>query len=89
VEDHSLRRRDNSKYIKRYQRGAYLGKGGFAKCYALTSMDSKRTYAGKVIPKASLVKPSSRKKLLNEIKIHRSINHKHVVKFERFFEGMT
>eukprot|EP00462_Mataza_sp_D1_P019146 CAMPEP_0175139226 /NCGR_PEP_ID=MMETSP0087-20121206/10782_1 /TAXON_ID=136419 /ORGANISM="Unknown Unknown, Strain D1" /LENGTH=729 /DNA_ID=CAMNT_0016422207 /DNA_START=89 /DNA_END=2278 /DNA_ORIENTATION=+ len=86
VEDHSIRRPDDSTYVKRYKRGRYLGKGGFAKCYELTSMDSNRTYAGKIIPKSSLAKPSSRKKLLNEIKIHRSIRDPNVVRFERFFE---
>ena len=62
-------------------------------------MDSHRLYAGKCISKESLVKASARKKLLNEIKIHRSvlllvffwilcrsISHPGVVKFERFFE---
>lgn len=86
IEDSSIRRADDAAYVKRYKRGRYLGKGGFAKCYELTSMDSNRSYAGKIIPKTSLAKPSSRKKLLNEIKIHRSIRDPNVVRFERFFE---
>ena len=50
----------------------------------MQSMESGRIYAGKVIPN-QLGKKSARKKLLNEIKIHRSISHEHV-KFEHFFE---
>ncbi len=38
------------------------------------------------MPKASLSKASAKKKLLNEIKIHRALRHTHVVRFERFFE---
>lgn len=86
LEDHSIRRSDDTAYVKRYKRGRYLGKGGFAKCYELISFDSSRVYAGKIIPKTSLVKPSAKRKLLNEIKIHREICHPNVVKFERFFE---
>lgn len=43
-------------YIKKYQRGRFLGKGGFAKCYEFTNLDNKRISASKVIPKTSLVK---------------------------------
>lgn len=72
---------------KQYKRGRYLGKGGFARCYEMQSMDSLKVYAGKIIPKASIVKPSAKKKLIAEISIHRKIHHTNVVKFERFFEG--
>eukprot|EP00808_Paulinella_micropora_P019064 g795.t1 len=88
IEDLSVKRADKN-YVKRYQKGRYLGKGAFAKVYEITSMDSQRVYAGKVIPKASLVKASSRRKLLNEIKLHHSCSHDGVVKFERFFEDQT
>ena len=74
---------------KRYRRGRYLGKGGFAKVYAFQSLNSGREYACKVIPKASLIKESARRKLMNEIDIHRSIVHERVVRFERFFEDKS
>jgi polo-like kinase 1 len=89
IEDHLITPHNNMPYVKRYQKGKYLGKGGFAKCYEMTSYDTNRTYACKVVPKSSLTKASSKRKLLNEIKIHRSITHKGVVKFERFFEDKT
>ena len=75
--------------VKRYRRGRYLGKGGFAKVYAFQSLNSGREYACKVIPKASLIKESARRKLMNEIDIHRSIVHERVVRFERFFEDKS
>ncbi len=97
IEDQTQRRLLNSQtgkvstvaHVKRYNRGKYLGKGGFAKCYEIISQDSNRSYACKVISKQSLVKESSRKKLMNEINIHKSISHRNVVKFERFFEDKT
>jgi polo-like kinase 1 len=38
------------------------------------------------VPKASLQKSRQRAKLLSEIKIHRSLNHTNIVKFEHVFE---
>lgn len=72
--------------IKRYAKGKFLGKGGFAKCYEFTNMETDHVMAAKIIPKASLKKSRHRQKLLSEIKIHRSLNHPHVVKFNHVFE---
>lgn len=85
VEDRSLVAKYN--YVKRYRRGNFLGKGGFAHVFELISTESGRVYAGKVIAKASITRQSSKRKLHNEIKIHRSLNHANVVRFERYFEG--
>jgi len=49
-------------------------------------MQSKNQYALKVVNKATLVKPRAKQKLQTEIKIHRTLNHANVVRFERFFE---
>ncbi|XP_039631808.1 serine/threonine-protein kinase PLK1 [Polypterus senegalus] len=71
---------------KRYLRGRFLGKGGFAKCYEITDMDTKEVFAGKVVPKSMLLKPHQREKMTMEITIHRSLSHQHVVGFHGFFE---
>lgn len=42
--------------IKKYRRGKYLGKGGFAKCYVCTSLENKKVMAAKIISKKSLTK---------------------------------
>jgi polo-like kinase 1 len=42
--------------IRRYRKGKFLGKGGFARVYELTNLDSDRTYAAKIITKASLTR---------------------------------
>ena len=72
--------------IRKYTRGKFLGKGGFAKCYEFTNIESQKISAAKIVPKASLQKSRQRAKLLSEIKIHRSLNHQNIVKFEHVFE---
>ena len=49
-------------------------------------MQSKNQYALKIVAKHSLIKPRAKQKLQTEIKIHRTLNHTNVVRFERFFE---
>ena len=71
---------------KKYSKGKYLGKGGFAKCYEFTNIESKKVTAAKIICKNTLKKARHRQKLLSEIKIHRALNHPHIVKFEHVFE---
>ena len=71
---------------KRYQRGPLLGKGGFAKCFKVTDLETRQEWACKIIQKCSLTKQRHKQKLQSEIKIHRSINQKHVVRFEDVFE---
>lgn len=71
---------------KRYQKGRFLGKGGFARCYEFTSLDSHKVYAGKVVVKESLKRSRAKQKMMSEIKIHRSVQHPGIVNFEHFFE---
>lgn len=40
-----------------------LGKGGFAKVYEITNLETKRTLAGKIIAKNSLVKNRAKQKV--------------------------
>eukprot|EP00536_Pseudo-nitzschia_multiseries_P004144 jgi/Psemu1/237361/estExt_Genewise1.C_670089 len=66
-----------------------LGKGGFAKVYLCTALDTNKAYAIKIVPKANLAKARAREKLKAEIKIHRTLYHKHVCAFKHFFEDKT
>ena len=72
--------------LKKYSKGRFLGKGGFARVYEFLSLDNKQIFAGKLITKSSLTKARARQKLMSEIKIHRSLFHTNIVKFEHFFE---
>ncbi|KRX07090.1 Protein kinase-like domain [Pseudocohnilembus persalinus] len=72
--------------IFKYQKGKLLGKGGFAKCYEFIKLDTKKLMAAKIIPKSTLTKSRAKQKLISEIKIHKSLSHLHVVKFEHVFE---
>ncbi|XP_063074997.1 serine/threonine-protein kinase PLK3 isoform X2 [Engraulis encrasicolus] len=69
-----------------YQKGKILGKGGFARCYEMTDVATEKTYAVKVIPQSRVIKPHQRGKVMNEIELHRTLQHKHVVKFSHHFE---
>lgn len=77
---------DGIQTCKRYKKGLFLGKGGFAKCYELTDLETNILYAAKIITKASLIKPRAKQKLKSEIKIHKSLSHSNVVKFLHHFE---
>jgi len=70
---------------KKYVRGKFLGKGGFARCYELTD-PSKEILAGKIVSKSLLVKQHQKEKMSQEISIHRSLQHRHIVGFHGFFE---
>ena len=72
--------------VKRYSKGRFLGKGGFAKVYEFVCIETKQVTAGKIMEKSALSKARARQKLMSEIKIHRSLHHTNVVRFEHFFE---
>jgi len=72
--------------VKRYAKGRLLGKGGFAKCFEVTNLESKKVLAAKIIQKSSLTKSRARQKLISEIKIHKSLHQVNIVNFEHVFE---
>jgi len=72
--------------VKKYAKGKLLGKGGFAKCFEVTNLESKKVLAAKIIQKSSLTKSRARQKLISEIKIHKSLHHANIVSFEHVFE---
>uniref|UniRef100_A0A3B4APJ9 Serine/threonine-protein kinase PLK n=1 Tax=Periophthalmus magnuspinnatus TaxID=409849 RepID=A0A3B4APJ9_9GOBI len=76
----------DSRTMRRYSRGRFLGKGGFAKCFEITDLESKQVFAGKIVPKALILKQHQREKMSSEIAIHKSLNHPNVVGFHGFFE---
>uniref|UniRef100_A0A3B3CK63 Serine/threonine-protein kinase PLK n=1 Tax=Oryzias melastigma TaxID=30732 RepID=A0A3B3CK63_ORYME len=73
--------------LRRYSRGRFLGKGGFAKCYEITDMETKQVFAGKIVPKSLILKQHQREKMSSEIAIHKSLDHANIVGFHGFFEN--
>lgn len=63
VEEKRKRSNGNGYSIHRYTLGRLLGKGGFAKVYLCTAMDTGKNYAAKVVPKANLVKARAQQKV--------------------------
>jgi len=71
---------------RKYERGRFLGKGGFAKCYELKDFDSGHYSAGKIVPKSLLSKSHQREKMAQEISLHKTLSHKYIVKLMTYFE---
>ncbi|GFG30472.1 hypothetical protein Cfor_12781 [Coptotermes formosanus] len=72
-----------------YKRNAFLGKGAFGKCFQITDTMNGNVYAGKFVSKEVVTKYKMKEKLVQEISIHRTLNHKHIVAFYGFFEDET
>eukprot|EP00092_Neocalanus_flemingeri_P065556 GFUD01079740.1.p1 GENE.GFUD01079740.1~~GFUD01079740.1.p1 ORF type:complete len:583 (+),score=161.03 GFUD01079740.1:103-1851(+) len=74
----------NSK--RRYERGRFLGKGGFAKCYELKDLATGEVTAGKIVPKSLLTKSHQKEKMSQEIRLHKFVSHNNLVKLYSYFE---
>ncbi|EGR30222.1 protein kinase domain protein [Ichthyophthirius multifiliis] len=86
IVEEKITRKNGEIIMKQYIKGKLLGRGGFAKCYEITSIEGKLTFAAKIIPKNTLKKSRQRHKLIQEIKIHKSLQHQNIVQFEHVFE---
>ncbi|CAR22255.1 Serine/threonine-protein kinase [Lachancea thermotolerans] len=71
-----------------YHRGHFLGEGGFARCFQIKD-DSGKIFAAKTVAKISIKSEKTRKKLLSEIQIHKSMRHFNIVQFIDCFEDDT
>jgi polo-like kinase 1 len=85
IEEH-ITLNDGTTQIRKYSKRKFLGKGGFARVYEFMVLDSRRLIASKIISKDQLTKVRRRQKLMSEIKIHKSLSHPNIVKFEHYFE---
>jgi polo-like kinase 1 len=70
----------------KYKKNAFLGKGAFGKCFQITEMKNGNVYAGKFVSKEVVKKQKMKERLVQEISIHRTLIHSHIVAFYRFFE---
>eukprot|EP00826_Nyctotherus_ovalis_P034798 TRINITY_DN2927_c0_g2_i10.p1 TRINITY_DN2927_c0_g2~~TRINITY_DN2927_c0_g2_i10.p1 ORF type:complete len:435 (-),score=115.76 TRINITY_DN2927_c0_g2_i10:656-1891(-) len=77
---------DGNEMVRKYVKGKFLGKGGFARCYEFLEAATGNPFAAKIISKSSLSKKHSKQKLISEINIHKSLNHPRIVKFKTSFE---
>jgi len=82
---------------REYAVGRLLGKGGFARVHKFSPIELVRTetgairerkgseIAGKVVPKILLTKQHQKEKMIQEIQLHKSLQHEHIVKFHTNF----
>lgn len=73
---------------RNYHRGGLLGEGGFARCFQIKDSTGK-IFAAKTVAKLSIKSEKTRKKLLSEIQIHKSMRHTNIVQFIDCFEDDT
>jgi len=71
---------------RKYERGRFLGKGGFAKVYELKDMANGDVVAGKIVAKTLLQKSHQRDKMAQEISLHKTLSNLYIVKLFSFFE---
>jgi len=77
---------DTNRSHKKYERGRFLGKGGFAKVYELKDMATGEVVAGKIVAKTLLQKSHQRDKMAQEISLHKTLSNQYIVKLFSFFE---
>ena len=81
-----IQKNTNEFQLKKYRKGRFLGKGGFARCYEFIDEETDHISAARIIPKKNLIKSRAKQKLISEIKIHKSVHHPNIVNFEHYFE---
>lgn len=86
---------DGEVKYRKYGKGDQLGKGAFGAVHELRHWNKRtdefQSTAGKSIAKKKdpTELKEQKKKLINEIEIHRSLDHENIVKFEHYFEDKT
>lgn len=68
-----------------FQRGLFLGEGGFARCFQMKDLAG-QVYAAKTVAKALIKNEKTKTKLLLEIKIHKLLKNPNIVNFVDCFE---
>ncbi|XP_077498658.1 serine/threonine-protein kinase PLK1-like [Amblyomma americanum] len=66
--------------------GSGGSRGGCAQCYRFVVKKANVVYAGKIVSKSHLKSEMHRQYLGEEINIHRTLGHKHVVSFHSHFD---
>ena len=69
IEEHRPKLNGEGYTLHRYLRGKMLGKGGFAKVYLCTALDTQKAYAIKIVPKSNLVKARALQKVRIRINV--------------------
>ncbi|KAI9625067.1 hypothetical protein H4Q26_016454 [Puccinia striiformis f. sp. tritici PST-130] len=85
IHSEALYEDDDGKHIY-LTRGCLLGEGGFARVYAMKDETTNKMGALKVVNKDQLKSSKNKSKLYAEIKLHRAMDHPHIVKFHSCFE---
>ncbi|XP_033254528.1 serine/threonine-protein kinase polo-like [Drosophila miranda] len=78
----------DSKLHRTYKRLSFFGRGNFAKCYEIIDVETDDVFAGKIVSKKLIINNHQKEKMVQEIAIHRSLNHPNIVKFHSYFDDI-
>jgi len=68
------------------KRGRFLGKGSFACCFEFIDKIGEKSYAAKVISRATITDQSQNDKIVREAQIHTGLDHPNIVKLLDYFD---
>lgn len=71
---------------KTWEQGDKLGEGSMGEVYIFIDTDTRINYACKRISKKK-ISTKDKQAVMNEVKLHRSITHKHIARFYHFFDN--
>lgn len=84
--EETIMKSNGEKLVKRYLKGALIGKGTDTEYFQVASLENSKIYAVKILPKSKLKKEKLKQRLKTEIRIQSKLTHPNVVKFEKCFE---
>uniref|UniRef100_A0A0N5B425 Protein kinase domain-containing protein n=1 Tax=Strongyloides papillosus TaxID=174720 RepID=A0A0N5B425_STREA len=67
-----------------YNRGGFLGKGGFGECYLFTDLRTRKKYTGKVVIMSEL--NCELDMIYEEITIHKNLRHRNIIRMFEYVE---
>ncbi|XP_049850364.1 uncharacterized protein LOC126322547 [Schistocerca gregaria] len=82
-----VKQSDGSTLPEKFYLGPVLGKGAYALCMEVTNSKTNSVYACKMYSRSKLATPTSKDRVLRELRIHQGLRHQHIVKF--FFWGLN
>lgn len=81
-----VRRIDGEDTTRKYQKCGFLGRGGFANCHIVENVETGKKSALKIVEKEHISSQRTKQRLLNEIRLHKTLHHANIVEFEHYFE---
>lgn len=63
-----------------------VGSGMYANCYNVVDSQTKRPYVCKKVSKSKIIRDKDKQRMMEELKVLKTVHHQNIVKFEHFFD---